>query len=31
MNTEKMKALGWKPEIGMLESFERMIKSMEEI
>lgn len=31
MNTKKMKALGWKPEIGMLESFERMIKSMEEI
>ena len=30
MNTEKMEALGWKPEIGMLESFERMIKGMEE-
>ena len=30
MNTEKIKALGWKPEIGMLESFERMIKSMED-
>lgn len=28
LNTSKMKALGWQPEIGLEEAYKRMIKSM---
>ena len=28
LNSEKLRALGWEPEIGLLDSYKRMIKSM---
>ena len=28
LNTSKMKALGWQPELGLEEAYKRMIKSM---
>jgi len=28
LNTDRLKALGWEPEIGLKESYQRLIRSM---